>query len=749
MEDPILDTINNQTMDVDNQQYTESEEDVLREGEEAVSSADLMRQQCKEEFMEKFHPHQVYQSPNHLCQAISDLACKFNFSVSKDGRQIKCSRALDKAKAKKRADRKANGSAKRETPSYQVPCPFKITWNYTQYIPFHERPPDQKNKQLRYSDECRIISVCADHGSKCGLSCMEMKVTLRRGGFLSQFESQNIARVVNMVVQNPNMPAASIRAVLRDHLPPGYELSAQDCCNFRIWCKQNFHRLDKEGVGVSFQKNEIGSALTRWRNNKGILPTMKDAGEALQEVLIAKMNEKNSVVRDKWDVELFLQIQKQKDPSFDYRIITDNKKEAMGVVWQTGFQREAFKRYGDVLFLDMMKRKLNHLHWPYFAPVVVDCDSHIMTACEAIVCAETVDSYYFVLNAMFEMSVHARERQDVRCMFSDKFLDQNNSATLLAKLQINTTCRLFWDYYHITSDIWPKAFGQHYQGSLKTKLKALINSKSLEHFDETVSQIEILLEPFPKLLGTLHEWCNNQKYWAKHQLDAWYGTLGKRGSSHAEQNHSSVLAHGGTLFEDPIQQIKQLLDRNAFLFSKTNQKFHEKNMCIAGETAHYPNQNLLPNHVWAKKLLGTYAYKHWNEELLKSKEYLHHMFEENGETIWEIWHPGNPLKKRLISDSSGCQCWTRKHLRIQCRHYLVVEEGQFKPLYFDNRWLCPQSITVCFRASVEEVTASVLQEDVGLITAHQPIPPLPITDNREDTCNGELMQESDDDHSVD
>ena len=96
-----------------------------------------------------------------------------------------------------------------------------------------------------------------------------------------------------------------------------------------------------------------------------------------------------------------------------------------GVVWQTPFHRAAFEKFGDALFIDAMKRGLNHLHWPYFGPTVLDCDGKIMTCCEAICCGELVASYKFVLGSLFEMSSHAHAKTSVKVLFCDKMLDRN------------------------------------------------------------------------------------------------------------------------------------------------------------------------------------------------------------------------------------------------------------------------------------------------------------------------------------
>lgn len=277
-----------------------------------------------------------------------------------------------------------------------------------------------------------------------------------------------------------------------------------------------------------------------------------------------------------------MRLMKTKESGFDYRIVTNDQGESLGVVWQTAFQRECFRRWGDVLFVDAMKRKLNHLHWPYFGPVVIDCNSQVHTVCEAICCAERIDAYYFVIDSMFDMAATVRTRAQTKVIFADKFLDRNNSRTLLERLDISPTCRVFWDQFHIVSDNWPKAFGNVYQGKLQEELRAMINSSSQEQFDRCLQQAESILEAYPAQLDTLHSWVVDQEFWALHHLRLYGHTLYKKGSSHAEQNHHSVLSFLGNLYEEPIIQVKQLIDRNHLQLQTLNAKTTRHKMMIQG-----------------------------------------------------------------------------------------------------------------------------------------------------------------------
>ena len=55
--------------------------------------------------------------------------------------------------------------------------------------------------------------------------------------------------------------------------------------------------------------------------------------------------------------------------------------------------RRNFELFGSSICLDMMKRGISTLLWPYTAVVMHDDANHICVACEGIVCGERFDMY--------------------------------------------------------------------------------------------------------------------------------------------------------------------------------------------------------------------------------------------------------------------------------------------------------------------------------------------------------------------
>ena len=53
----------------------------------------------------------------------------------------------------------------------------------------------------------------------------------------------------------------------------------------------------------------------------------------------------------------------------------------------------SFELFDGFICLDMMKRGINTLSWPYSAIAMLDETNHVCVACEGIVCGERQDMY--------------------------------------------------------------------------------------------------------------------------------------------------------------------------------------------------------------------------------------------------------------------------------------------------------------------------------------------------------------------
>lgn len=148
-----------------------------------------------------------------------------------------------------------------------------------------------------------------------------------------------------------------------------------------------------------------------------------------------------------------------------------------------------FEIYGDVIFLDCMKRQINTVNWPYIAPVIVDGDSHIFVIAECLICAERLEGYAWVLESIFEMAPK-RGRESLRIIFGDGIM----STRLLDMVGIGETCKLCLDVYHLLDVDWPRFFGSAYFLTIRSFFSDLVYSKSEDEYGSNLAKIRVKLQ---------------------------------------------------------------------------------------------------------------------------------------------------------------------------------------------------------------------------------------------------------------
>ena len=85
-----------------------------------------------------------------------------------------------------------------------------------------------------------------------------------------------------------------------------------------------------------------------------------------------------------------------------------------GYIWQTPAMRANWEDFGDVVFLDMMKRQQNSVHWPYVSLALLDGQKKVRLAAEAIVIGESLDAYKECMAYAYRTYLHVRKTVGVR-----------------------------------------------------------------------------------------------------------------------------------------------------------------------------------------------------------------------------------------------------------------------------------------------------------------------------------------------
>ena len=87
--------------------------------------------------------------------------------------------------------------------------------------------------------------------------------------------------------------------------------------------------------------------------------------------------------------------------------------------------------------------------WPYIGIVLRNHMNEICVYCEAVVLGETIAMYVWIIKTMCKL-VPRWNLSKIRIIFGDGFI----SHTLLKDLNIEHSCILHGDYYHLLNEIW-------------------------------------------------------------------------------------------------------------------------------------------------------------------------------------------------------------------------------------------------------------------------------------------------------
>lgn len=170
-----------------------------------------------------------------------------------------------------------------------------------------------------------------------------------------------------------------------------------------------------------------------------------------------------------------------------------------------------------------MKRKYNKESWPYCAPVILDGDNEIGVVGESLNLSESLDGYFFVLNSIFEM-VPEFDPSLVKLIFADDFINDS----VLERLGMKTTI--------LRADLW----------HLTHEQIRMLHSVSKGEWDTAYTDVICRVQQYPEYSDYIKKIYDNPQRYSGYMLKTIEGNLERLGSSHVEQNHSSVVSALGS-----------------------------------------------------------------------------------------------------------------------------------------------------------------------------------------------------------
>ena len=275
----------------------------------------------------------------------------------------------------------------------------------------------------------------------------------------------------------------------------------------------------------------------------------------------------------------YLELIKCRAKGFTYKLAEDTSgdgKKLIGVVWMTATMRRNFELFGGYISLDMMKRGLNTLLWPYCAVTMYDEHMKICVACEGILCGERHDTYKFIAKFLSE-SAPGRPLEEVSIVAGDGFFDQETIAEFGF-----VNARFITDRWHLLDSGLCKMFGDRAYGLLQGHLKRMVEATTEKDFEDILCLAKELLGAQPQrdmqMEKDLEDFASCRHSFADYLIAQIPGNLHRRGSSISESNHSSTIAHlndgnkqGNNFCEHPIILIRELLTRQRKHSAEMNQ----------------------------------------------------------------------------------------------------------------------------------------------------------------------------------
>ena len=281
--------------------------------------------------------------------------------------------------------------------------------------------------------------------------------------------------------------------------------------------------------------------------------------------------------RDNDDVLISLQeymeILTLKDSDFVYEILYDDNNEITGCLWMTSTMRMNFEMYGGYVSVDAMKRDINTLLWPYMATSMWNYLNQVCVGCEGILLSEREEAYKALLD--FQVRYSRRSKDEVYGIACDGFLNQDS----IHKMGFTNT-RYVSDHWHLFNQVFPTAFGKHYAETLNEQLSGMVYSRSEEEFLEAYSSCKSVLNSGKYArqdhLDALKKLYDDRESFALYSISKIQSSRGRKGSTSAEANHSSLIIHlngvrsVNNYKEKPLTLIKDVLDRQARHIIKWN-----------------------------------------------------------------------------------------------------------------------------------------------------------------------------------
>ena len=627
------------------------------------------------------------------------------FCIAYNGKgKIHCNRSNDNKKKKPNQERFfTNGPL-------QCGCDFHVQLSPSEYtVPKHDVKVKRKRPNFN-KGYVKIKTFDYNHSQGCNPNTLQHQFCAsRKGEYTSNIPTTVYWQLCTLMKNHPKRYVApsTIRSSLSKCVPMYHNISKQDIFNTRIRCKRLITKFNDCDDYKQFEENLNSNCkfmkLIEKDNGLDVDETMETMKEAFDELFHTSSNSDSKQQSNNCNYETlsmkfpdYLQLISLKSKGFQYRLAIGDNEKINGVVWMTATMRSNFERFGSYICLDAMKRELNTLNWPYFGISLYNELNNVCLGCESLMMSEQNDAYEFLLKSCFEMCP-GRIPDDVSIVSGDGFFTQNTLETWgLFK------AKFVADYWHLFNTGLKDRFGQNHYNILADNLKRMANSYNEEtlnrKFEDAKNQLNTYGINNGRVEIELQKFYDQRHSYAKYLVQQIPGNRNRRGSSCAEQNHSSVssLVFGDKEHKDYMEHahvmIRDLFNRQKIHTNKFNQALfgltNKRNVKKEAIEIQYKNSDLYLIIKNALECLNYNAFSQFEKEVEECKNYeLSTSMEMNDnefitcKVVQRI--DMNAPSRKFFNTDTRCNCNFRITHLMMCRHEILIHNKKFNKDLFD------------------------------------------------------------------
>ena len=326
--------------------------------------------------------------------AVNSYASIAGFSVFHSSEYIRCSRF---GEPKKKSSRDFLGG------QLKCGCSFSITLASSQKVKQMPKKISSSSKpkyRANWDDNVPVIIKKANckHSGLCKPSPQQQLFSRSRSGqYIKAINETALFTLCNFFKHNKRLKSTTIRSVLKPIWPQNKNITKHDIYNMRVRVKRLLPILDRCASFENFQNEINATALLSGLDSKDITDDeiYSLADEIWQDVMndnIDDDGEESSLV----SFTDYLKILSDKAPGFVYDLAYDSKGTINGAVWQTATMRDNFERFGGFICLDVMKRGINKLLWPYSAVAMYNDLEQVCSGYELILVVDWFETISYL-----------------------------------------------------------------------------------------------------------------------------------------------------------------------------------------------------------------------------------------------------------------------------------------------------------------------------------------------------------------